>query len=254
MIAVVSPVRLAERLDQLLPQTQCTRCGYPGCRPYAEALATGETTANRCEPGGTALMQTLAALTRAAGLAGAADLTLAHPEPVAHVAVIRLDDCIGCARCLPACPVDAIVGARRLGHVVLTADCTGCDLCLPACPVDCIDLIPPPATWQPPSASDNRRRHQQHQARLAARRRMAAPSAATDATALATVPPADMPPADVLPPDVLPVENPPTATASSLDAAQMTVDATPPATDRASRRASLIAAAQAAAAARRSQR
>ena len=130
---------LAERLDAVLPQTQCTRCGYQGCRPYAEALAAGHAELDRCPPGGTATVKALAAL-------------LGRPErPIdpecgaeapPQVAVIDEERCIGCAKCLPVCPVDAIVGARRYMHTVIAAECSGCELCLPPCPVDCIDLVP----------------------------------------------------------------------------------------------------------------
>jgi len=129
---------LADRLDALLPQTQCTRCGFAGCRPYAEALARGEVTADHCPPGGAATAAALAAL-----LGGA-------PRPVdpafgaegpPRVAVIDEAVCIGCAKCLPACPVDAIVGAQKLLHTVIAAECSGCELCLPPCPVDCITMV-----------------------------------------------------------------------------------------------------------------
>ena len=156
---------LADRIDALLPQTQCTRCGYPACRPYAEALADGRAELNLCQPGGMPLIP------RLAETLGRSPLAPAHPEAALQIAWIREADCIGCARCLPACPVDAILGARRLGHTVITSDCTGCALCLPACPVDCIELRSPPAQWQPPDAETNRARHAAHQ--LRAQRRAA---------------------------------------------------------------------------------
>lgn len=162
-------------IDALLPQTQCRQCGFPGCRPYAEALAAGAAAINRCPPGGTALIAELAALLGTAPL---------PPDP-AHgamaapaVAVIDESACIGCALCLPACPVDAIVGAPRLMHTVISAECTGCGLCLPPCPVDCITLvatgIPGDRTAQRAAASRLRQRfeaHQQRQAAGAARKR-----------------------------------------------------------------------------------
>ena len=129
---------LAEALDALLPQTQCTRCGYAGCLPYAEALVSGAAGPNQCPPGGEA---TAAALAQMLGR-DALPLDPAHGlEGPPRIAVIVESACIGCAKCLPACPVDAIVGARRRLHTVITAECSGCDLCLPACPVDCITMV-----------------------------------------------------------------------------------------------------------------
>ena len=130
---------LADELDALLPQTQCTRCGYAGCRPYAEALATGEAAANRCPPGGES---TLAALADRLGVA----LLPLDPQTGAfgppRVAVIDEAVCIGCAKCLAPCPVDAIVGARRFLHTVIASECSGCELCIAPCPVDCIAMVP----------------------------------------------------------------------------------------------------------------
>lgn len=132
--------QLVAAIDALLPQTQCGRCGHPGCLPYARAIAAAEPF-NRCPPGGAA---TIAAL---------ADLLGAEPRPLdpAHgrqaprrVAFIREAECIGCTKCLPACPVDAILGAPRQLHTVIAALCTGCDLCIEPCPVDCIEMIPEP--------------------------------------------------------------------------------------------------------------
>ena len=123
-----------ETINALLPQTQCAQCGYPGCRPYAEALVNDAADINLCPPGGETTLQALSKLLgRPAG-------TLAQSDPWA-VAVINEADCIGCALCLPACPVDAIVGANRYTHTVIEADCTGCELCVPACPVDCIQIL-----------------------------------------------------------------------------------------------------------------
>ncbi|MDA3921870.1 MAG: RnfABCDGE type electron transport complex subunit B [Salinisphaera sp.] len=127
----------ATAIDALLPQTQCRRCGYDGCRPYAEAIAAGETDINRCPPGGQATVASLAVLT------GRAEKPL-DPEcgdaSVSRVAVIREAECIGCTRCIQVCPTDAIIGAAKQMHTVIAADCTGCELCVPACPVDCIDM------------------------------------------------------------------------------------------------------------------
>jgi electron transport complex protein RnfB len=134
--------QLAARIEDLLPQTQCGVCGQPGCRPYARAIAAGEPF-NRCPPGGRA---TIAAI---ADLLGAAPLTLdpAHgSEGPKLVAYIREAECIGCTKCLPACPVDAILGATRQMHTVIAVECTGCDLCVEPCPVDCIEMLPAPAS------------------------------------------------------------------------------------------------------------
>jgi electron transport complex protein RnfB len=160
---------LARDLDALLPQTQCTRCGFAGCRPYAEAMARGEAQLNQCPPGGAA---TIAALAARLGRAPA-PLNPAHGAEVpAQVAVIDESRCIGCARCLPPCPVDAIVGAQRFLHTVLTDLCTGCELCLAPCPVDCISMQPlsqlRPGASLPP-AEVNRRRFAAREARLARR-------------------------------------------------------------------------------------
>lgn len=127
-----------ERINALLPQTQCAQCGYPGCRPYAAALAAGEAPPDRCPPGGEALARRLADLL---GVPASSPLPGA-PAPPPAVAVIDESACIGCARCLEVCPVDAILGAHRYLHTVIAADCTGCQLCVPACPVDCIRLMP----------------------------------------------------------------------------------------------------------------
>jgi electron transport complex protein RnfB len=132
-------VELAARIDALLPQTQCTRCGYQGCRPYAEAIAAGDATINRCPPGGAPVIAELAALLARPVMALDAACGSEAPPRVAEVVE---EDCIGCARCIDACPVDAIVGARRYVHAVIAAECSGCELCLPVCPVDCIVMVP----------------------------------------------------------------------------------------------------------------
>lgn len=129
---------LVERIDAALPQTQCTRCGYPRCRAYAEAIARGEADVNQCPPGGDT---TLAVLSRLLGVP-LKPLNPAYGEQVTRRrAVIDESRCIGCRKCLDACPVDAIVGARQWMHTVIAAQCTGCELCLPPCPVDCIDMV-----------------------------------------------------------------------------------------------------------------
>jgi electron transport complex protein RnfB len=134
--------RLVEQIDALLPQTQCGQCLYPGCRPYAAAIASGEADINRCPPGGEATVRALAALLDREALPVDPHYG-ASKGPV--IAWIDEERCIGCARCLPACPVDAIVGAARYTHTVISDQCTGCELCLPPCPVDCIVLRPAPA-------------------------------------------------------------------------------------------------------------
>ncbi len=154
---------LAARIDALLPQTQCTRCGYGGCRPYAEALARGEAALNRCPPGGDALIDALSALTGRAALPLDPECGTALDPGVAW---IDPQVCTGCARCLPVCPVDAIIGAHRLLHTVYTPECTGCELCLASCPVDCIHMQPRPPGELAPDPSANRARFTGHTARL----------------------------------------------------------------------------------------
>ncbi|MEM7407171.1 MAG: electron transport complex subunit RsxB [Pseudomonadota bacterium] len=133
---------LVARIDAVLPQTQCAQCGYPGCAPYAEAIALGEADINRCPPGGPETIVVLAELLGAESIALAADVPATVPP---QIALIDEAACVGCALCLPACPVDAIIGAPRLMHTVVSDECTGCELCLPPCPVDCIELRPLPS-------------------------------------------------------------------------------------------------------------
>lgn len=131
---------IVEQIDQLLPQTQCGQCGYPGCKPYAKAIADGDAI-NKCPPGGDATIKNLANLMGVE----AQPLNQAHgTSDVKKVAYIREDECIGCTKCIQACPVDAIIGATRQMHTIIAAECTGCDLCVAPCPVDCIDMIPAP--------------------------------------------------------------------------------------------------------------
>jgi electron transport complex protein RnfB len=154
---------LAARIDALLPQTQCTRCGFAGCAPYAEAIANGDADINQCPPGGSATIRALAALLSRPVL----PLNPVHgTETAPRTAWIDESRCIGCAKCLAPCPVDAIVGAAKFMHTVLSERCTGCELCLPPCPVDCILLLdgPAPAANQP---EQNRRRFAAHNARRA---------------------------------------------------------------------------------------
>ena len=128
---------VVDQLNRLLPQTQCGRCGFEGCRPYAEAIAQGEAI-NRCPPGGTHTITQLANLMNE--LQQPLDPAVGKYQPPS-VAVIREDECIGCTLCIQACPVDAILGAAKLMHTVLADECTGCDLCVAPCPVDCIDMV-----------------------------------------------------------------------------------------------------------------
>jgi electron transport complex protein RnfB len=155
----------SERIDALLPQTQCTRCGYAGCAPYAAAIAAGEAPINQCPPGGAATIAALAALLDRPMLPLNPANGVEAPPQVAWIDESR---CIGCAKCLAPCPVDAIVGAAKYMHTVLADRCTGCELCLPPCPVDCIELRPAPA-GQRNDAAENRRRYVAHATRLAAR-------------------------------------------------------------------------------------
>jgi len=156
----------ATEIDALLPQTQCERCGYGGCLPYAEALARREAPVNQCPPGGQVLVGRLAALLAVPEVALDARHAAVLPGRVARIDV---QACIGCARCLPPCPVDAILGAQRVLHTVIADWCTGCELCLPACPVDCIRMLAWPAELAAPAPGLNRERHAAHQSRLAAR-------------------------------------------------------------------------------------
>lgn len=139
---------LIDVIDAVLPQTQCGKCGQQGCRPYAEAVAAGEPI-NRCPPGGETTMERLAELT------GQPRQALEQPAQSPLTAWIREDECIGCTKCIQACPVDAILGAARQMHTVITSECTGCELCVAPCPVDCIDLLPHPG-WQATSSDAER--------------------------------------------------------------------------------------------------
>jgi len=157
---------LIEQIDALLPQTQCTQCGYPACRPYAEAIAKGEADINQCPPGGDAGIRKIAALLGR------------EPKPLnprngveqpRRVALIDEARCIGCTLCIQACPVDAIVGAPKLMHTIVTELCSGCDLCLPPCPVDCIEMVPATgddALWDRPRADAARERFGLRRTRL----------------------------------------------------------------------------------------
>ena len=161
---------LADRIDAVLPQTQCTRCGFDGCHPYAEAIAAAEAGIDRCPPGGEVGVVRLAALT---GLP-VVPLDASRGVPgVLRVAWIDAAVCIGCTKCLQACPVDAIIGASRRMHTVVADACTGCDLCVAPCPVDCIEMRPAldadghPRSWTEADAVLARERHRRRRSRLA---------------------------------------------------------------------------------------
>ncbi len=158
---------LVERIDALLPQTQCGLCGYAGCHPYAEAIAAGATEINRCPPGGTEVVADLAHLLARAPMP--LDTTCGVTQPPA-VAFIDEAWCIGCTLCIQACPVDAIAGAAKVMHTVIAAECTGCALCMPPCPVDCIQLIAVARSDNRPQriarAAHARNRYQARQRRL----------------------------------------------------------------------------------------
>mgnify|MGYP001383972103 CR=1 FL=1 len=159
---------LAERIDALLPQTQCTQCGYDACMPYAEAIAAGTADINQCPPGGATGVRKLAALLQRTKK----PLNPANgAERRRTVALIDEARCIGCTLCIQACPVDAIVGAAKFMHTVIAELCTGCDLCLPPCPVDCIVMLPLPraqAPWTQAMADAARARFRLRRLRLAA--------------------------------------------------------------------------------------
>ena len=146
---------VVDKIDALLPQTQCGQCTYAGCRPYAEAIANGEAEINQCPPGGET---TILALADLLGVE-AKPLNDEHGEAkaIATVAIIDEQVCIGCTLCIQACPVDAILGAAKQMHTVIEDECTGCELCVPPCPVDCIDMVPLKETletWKWPLPDD----------------------------------------------------------------------------------------------------
>ncbi|MFT0547605.1 electron transport complex subunit RsxB [Allopusillimonas ginsengisoli] len=154
---------LADRIDAILPQTQCTKCGYDGCRPYAEAIAQGQAPINRCPPGGPEGIDALAVLLGTTPLPPDTNCG-EHVAP--RLAVIDESHCIGCTLCIQACPVDAIVGANKQMHTVLPDLCTGCDLCVDPCPVDCITMVPDPHAWTQERADVARTNHMRRQQRL----------------------------------------------------------------------------------------
>jgi electron transport complex protein RnfB len=207
-VTVIDSKTLADRIEDLLPQTQCTKCGYPACRPYAEAVARGEVNYNQCPPGGAEGIARLAALLGKPVIPLNSANGVERPRPLA---VIDEQVCIGCTLCMQACPVDAIVGAPKQMHTVIVELCTGCDLCVPPCPVDCIAMpsVTGHATgwdaWSQSQADAARERHNRREARLAREREAAEARAAArravsstsaqvteiDATATVAVPAAD---------------------------------------------------------------
>ncbi len=136
---------IVEKINAILPQTQCGQCGFPGCKPYAEAIARGEAEINQCPPGGDEGVRKLADLLGKEYQPLSAEHGQEKPKAVA---VIREELCIGCTLCIQACPVDAIVGAPRQTHTVVESLCTGCELCIKPCPVECIDMVPVPETLE----------------------------------------------------------------------------------------------------------
>ncbi|MBS9402401.1 RnfABCDGE type electron transport complex subunit B [Halomonas sp. TRM85114] len=153
---------LIDAIDAELPQTQCGQCGHPGCRPYAEAIAAGGPI-NECPPGGEATVVRLATVT------GRAVVPLAQPAQSPLLARIREAECIGCTKCIQACPVDAILGAAKRMHTVIEAECTGCELCVAPCPVDCIDILPHPA-WEAAESEAERQAYLAERAALGRQR------------------------------------------------------------------------------------
>nr|WP_224011968.1 electron transport complex subunit RsxB [Paraburkholderia tropica] len=188
---VNEPKTLADRIEDLLPQTQCTKCGYDGCRPYAEAVAAGTANYNQCPPGGAEGVERLATLL---GKPVIPINPVNGVERARPVAFIDEQVCIGCTLCMQACPVDAIVGGPKQMHTIVKDLCTGCDLCVPPCPVDCIAMIPVTGdatgwdAWTQQQADDARLRHDRRQARLAAERDAAEARAAARRAAAAAAP------------------------------------------------------------------
>ena len=154
---------LAKQIDALLPQTQCTQCGYQGCMPYAQAIAAAEAEINRCPPGGDAVIAALATLLCRPPLPLDTSRGQHHPH---RVAVIDAAACIGCAKCLAPCPTDAIVGAGKFMHTVVASLCTGCELCIAPCPVDCIRMEESARFTAMMDKDEARQRYQFHRFRL----------------------------------------------------------------------------------------
>ncbi|SOE58806.1 electron transport complex protein RnfB [Burkholderia sp. D7] len=173
VVTATSSKTLADQIEDRLPQTQCTKCGYPACRPYAEAIAAGDANINQCPPGGQEGVVRLATLLGMPVIPLNPDNGVERPRPLA---IIDENLCIGCTLCIQACPVDAIVGAAKQMHTIIPELCTGCDLCVPPCPVDCIAMIPVTGhqtgwdAWSQQEADAARKRHDWRLARLARER------------------------------------------------------------------------------------
>lgn len=207
VLTVTESKTFADLIEDLLPQTQCTKCGYPDCRAYAEAIAQSKASYNQCPPGGAEGVARLAKLLGKPVIPLNPDNGVERPRPVAF---IDENLCIGCTLCMQACPVDAIVGAPKQMHTMIAELCTGCDLCVPPCPVDCIAMIPVTGSktgwdaWSEQQADAARKRHDARRARLAAEREAAearaaarrAAAAATGSSAASTAPAADSSPTE----------------------------------------------------------
>ena len=190
VLTVTDSRTLADRIEDLLPQTQCTKCGYQGCRPYAEAIAHGEANYNQCPPGGAEGVERLARLLGKPVIPLNPDNGVERVRPVA---VIDESLCIGCTLCMQACPVDAIVGAPKQMHTIVGKLCTGCDLCVAPCPVDCIAMVPVTDgltgwdAWSQEQADAARQRYERRNARLTREREAAEARAAARRAASAGV-------------------------------------------------------------------
>jgi Na+-translocating ferredoxin:NAD+ oxidoreductase subunit B len=232
-VATVNDSRtFADRIEDLLPQTQCTKCGYDGCRPYAEAVAAGTANYNQCPPGGVAGVARLASLLGKPVIPINPVNGVERPRPVAFI-----DEslCIGCTLCMQACPVDAIVGAPKQMHTIVKDQCTGCDLCVAPCPVDCIAMIPVTGdatgwdAWTQQQADEARVRHDRRATRQADERNAAEARAAARRAAAVSTAPATAPAAA------------PAAAAESAATAQSA--GTPPANDAEAKKKAIIQAA-----------